>query len=120
VEELRALVEATDELDAGSEERLRSERERISHVAELAQGAQEALEALAPEEGDGAAGLVAAAESALAPLERLAPELAACAEELRSAELDLRSSPTGWSSWRPSSTGSPRPRDVSVASISPN
>ena len=90
VEELRALVEATDELDAGSEERLRSERERISHVAELAQGAQEALEALAPEEGDGAAGLVAAAESALAPLERLAPELAACAEELRSAELDLR------------------------------
>jgi DNA repair protein RecN (Recombination protein N) len=90
VEEWRALVEATDELDEGSEERLRGERERISHVAELARGAQEALEALAPEEGDGAAGLVAAAESALAALERLAPELAACAEELRSAELELR------------------------------
>ena len=90
LEELRALVEATDDLDPGSEERLRGERERISHVAELAQGAQEALEALAPEEGDGAAGLVAAAESALAPLERLAPELAACAEELRGAELELR------------------------------
>ncbi len=90
LEELRALVEATDELDPGSEERLRSERERISHVAELAQAAQEALEALAPEEGDGATGLVAAAEGALAPLERLAPELAACAEELRSAELELR------------------------------
>jgi DNA repair protein RecN (Recombination protein N) len=90
LEELRALVEATDELDPGSEERLRSERERISHVAELARGAQEALEALAPEEGDGAAGLVAAAESALAQLERLAPELKACAEELRSAELELR------------------------------
>jgi DNA repair protein RecN (Recombination protein N) len=90
LEELRALVEATDELDPGSEERLRGERERAVHVAELAQGAQEALEALAPEEGDGAAGLVAAAESALAPLERLAPELKACAEELRSAELELR------------------------------
>jgi DNA repair protein RecN (Recombination protein N) len=87
---LRALVEATDELDSGSEERLRSERERIRHVAELAQGAQEALEAMAPEEGDGATGLVAAAESVLAPLERLAPELKTCAEELRSAELDLR------------------------------
>jgi DNA repair protein RecN (Recombination protein N) len=90
LEELRALVEATEELDSGSEERLRSERERISHVAELAQAAQEALEALAPEEGDGAAGLVAAAESVLAPLERLAPELATCGEELRSAELELR------------------------------
>ncbi len=90
VEELRALVEATDELDSGSEERLRSERERISHVAELAQAAQQALEALAPEEGDGAAGFVAAAESALAPLERLAPELATCGQELRSTELELR------------------------------
>jgi DNA repair protein RecN (Recombination protein N) len=90
VEELRALVEATDELDSGSEERLRSERERISHVAELAQAAQQALEALAPEEGDGATGMVASAETALAPLERLAPELAACADELRSAELELR------------------------------
>src|SRR5450830_47768 len=90
LEELRALVEATEELDSGSEERLRSERERAVHVAELAQAAQEALEALAPEEGDGAAGLVAAAESVLAPLERLAPELATCGEELRSAELELR------------------------------
>src|SRR5450759_901917 len=89
-EELQALVEATDELDDGSEERLRAERERISHVAELAQAAQVALEALAPEEGDGAAGLVALAEGALAPLERLAPELAACTQELRSAELELR------------------------------
>ena len=90
LEELRALVEATEDLDTGSEERLRSERERIRHVAELAQGVQEALQALAPEEGDGAAGLVAAAESAVAPLERLAPELATCGEELRSVELELR------------------------------
>ena len=90
LEELRALVEATGDLDPGSEDRLRTERERIRHVAELAQAAQEALSALAPEEGDGAAGLVAAAESSLAPLERLAPELAACAEELRGAELEIR------------------------------
>src|SRR5665811_2280950 len=90
LEELQALVEATDELDSGSEERLRSDRERISHVAELAQAAQVALEALAPEEGDGAENLVAIAEGALAPLERRAPELAACAQELRSAELELR------------------------------
>jgi DNA repair protein RecN (Recombination protein N) len=92
LEEQRALVEATEDLDPGSEERLRAERERIRHVAELAQAAQEALEALAPEEGDGAAGLVAAAEHAIAPLERLAPELAACGEELRGVELELRES----------------------------
>lgn len=103
-EELRALVEATDDLDAGSEERLRSERERIRHVAELAQGARDALDALAPQEGDppaagesatgsaglGAADLVAAAERSVAPLERLAPELTACGQELRAAELELR------------------------------
>ncbi|HEY5160486.1 MAG TPA: AAA family ATPase [Gaiellaceae bacterium] len=90
LEELRALVEATDDLDEGSEERLRAERERISHVAELAQGAQTALGALTPEEGDGATDWVTLAEGALASLERLAPELAACAAELRSAELELR------------------------------
>ncbi|MGD0166268.1 MAG: AAA family ATPase [Gaiellaceae bacterium] len=92
LEELRALVEATDDFDAGSEERLRAERERIRHVAELAQAAQAALAALAPEDGDGAAGLVAVAERAVAPLERLAPELAACGEELRGVELELRES----------------------------
>ncbi len=104
VEELRALVEATGDLDAESEERLRSERERIRHVAELAEGARQALDALAPQEGDspasgesatgsaglGAADLVATAERAVAPLERLAPELAACGQELRAAELELR------------------------------
>ena len=85
-------MEATEDLDPGSEERLRTERERIRHVAELAEAAQEALEALAPEEGDGAAGLVAAAERSVASVERLAPELAACGEELRSVELELRES----------------------------
>jgi DNA repair protein RecN (Recombination protein N) len=99
LEEQRALVEATEDLDPGSEERLRIERERIRHVAELAQAAQEALEALAPEEGDGAAGLVAAAERSVASVERLAPELAACGEELRGVELELRESASSLSAF---------------------
>ena len=90
LEELRALTEATSELDASSEERLRTERERFRHLAELAEGAQTALTALAPEDGAGAAELVAIAEGAVAPLERLAPELAACGEELRDIELRTR------------------------------
>jgi DNA repair protein RecN (Recombination protein N) len=90
LEELQALVEATEGLEVGAEERLRTERERIGHVAELALAAQEAVSCLAPDEGDGAAGLVAAAERSLAPLERFAPELASSAQELRSAELELR------------------------------
>src|SRR6266540_4118766 len=74
--ELRALVEDTEGMEAGAEESLRAERERLRHVTELAQGAADAAEALAPDEGDGAAGLTATAERAVAPLERLAPELA--------------------------------------------
>ena len=49
-----------------------------------------AADALAPDEGDGAAGLVANAERALAPVESLAPELARAGDELRDAELRLR------------------------------
>jgi DNA repair protein RecN (Recombination protein N) len=88
--ELRALVEDTDGLEPDAEERLRAERERLRHVTELAEGAAAAAAALSPEEGDGAAGLVAAAERAVAPLERLAPELARAGDELRDAELRLR------------------------------
>ena len=47
-------------------------------------------EALAPDDGDGAAGLVALAERAVAPLERLAPELQRAGDELRDVELRLR------------------------------
>src|SRR5690348_13858162 len=54
--ELRALVEDTAGLESGGEEALRSERERLRHVTELAEGAAAAAEALAPDEGDGAAG----------------------------------------------------------------
>ena len=88
--ELRALVEDSDGLTDGEEAELRSERERMRHVAELGGGAGAAAHAIAPDEGDGAAALVAAAERALAPLERLAPELARPAEELRDLALRLQ------------------------------
>jgi DNA repair protein RecN (Recombination protein N) len=88
--ELRALLEDTDGMEAEAEQRLRDERERLGHVTELAHGALAAAEALAPDDGEGAAGLTAAAERAIAPLERLAPELARAGDELRDAELRLR------------------------------
>ncbi len=88
--ELRALVEDTAGLEADSQESLRGERERLRHVTELADGAAAAAEALAPDEGEGAAGLVGSAERALAPLEELAPELARAGDELRDVELRLR------------------------------
>jgi DNA repair protein RecN (Recombination protein N) len=88
--ELRALVEDTDRMEPGEEEQLRAERERHRHVAELASGAAEAAAALAPDEGEGAAGLVALAERSVAPLERLALELRRAGDELRDVELRLR------------------------------
>ena len=88
--ELRALVEDTSGFEADSEERLRAERERLRHVTELATGVAAAGEALAPEDAEGAAGLVALAERAVAPLERLAPELERAGNELRDVELRLR------------------------------
>jgi len=86
--ELEALVEDTEGFGVGDEDALRAERERIRHVAELGEGALAALTALDPEDGDGARALAAAAERALAPLERLAPELGVAATELR--ELAVR------------------------------
>ena len=88
--ELRALVEDADGLEPGAEEGLRAERERFRHVADLAQAAATAADALAPEEGEGAAGHAALAERALAPVESLAPELKRAADELRDVELRLR------------------------------
>jgi DNA repair protein RecN (Recombination protein N) len=81
--ELEALVEDTEGLEPGEEERLRAERELIRHVADLGEGAAAASAAIDPDDGDGARALAAAAERALAPLERLAPELQAAAGELR-------------------------------------
>ena len=88
--ELRALAEDTAELAPGAEDALRSERERLRHVGELAEAAALAAAAIAPEEGDGAASLTARAERAVAGVVRLAPELAGPADVLRDAELQLR------------------------------
>jgi DNA repair protein RecN (Recombination protein N) len=88
--ELRALAEDTEGMAPDDEERLRAERERLRHVAELAEGAAAAAAALAPDEGEGASGLVALAERAVAPLERLAPELQRAGDDLRDVELRLR------------------------------
>src|SRR5256884_1929927 len=88
--ELRALVEDTKGLEPDTEESLRGERERLRHVTELAAAAAQAGDALSPDEGDGAAGLVALAERSVAPLERLAPELERAGNELRDVELRLR------------------------------
>jgi DNA repair protein RecN (Recombination protein N) len=88
--ELRALAEDTEGLQPNDEERRRAERERLRHVTELAEAAATAAAALSPEDGEGAAGLVAAAERAVAPLERLAPELERSGDELRDVELRLR------------------------------
>ena len=90
VRELHALAEDTEGLEAGTEEERQGERERLRHVTELAEAAARAADAIAPEEGEGAAGLAAAAERAVAPVERLAPELARAGRELRDAELRLR------------------------------
>ena len=88
--EQRALVEATADWEPHTEDSLRAERERLRHVTELAEGAAAAADALAPDDGDGAAALVASAERAVAPLERLAPELVRAGDELRDVELRLR------------------------------
>jgi DNA repair protein RecN (Recombination protein N) len=88
--ELEALVEGTEGLAPGDEDELGVRRERLRHVVELGASAEEAAAAIAPEEDDGAAALAARAERALAPLERLAPELGAAAVELRDVTLRLR------------------------------
>jgi DNA repair protein RecN (Recombination protein N) len=88
--ELRALVEDTSGFEPDTENSLRGERERLRHVTELAGGAAAAAEALAPDDGDGASGLVAVAERAVAPLEPLANELKRAGDELRDVELRLR------------------------------
>jgi len=90
LDELRALVEDTEGFEPGTEAELRAEGEKFRHVEELAAGAAAAAEAIAPDEGEGAAGFVAQAERAVAPLEQLAPELARAGDDLRDAELRLR------------------------------
>jgi DNA repair protein RecN (Recombination protein N) len=88
--ELRALVEATEGMAPDEESSLLAQRDRLRHVEELAEAATAAASAIAPDEGDGAASLAALAERSLAPLERIAPELGASAEELRDLSVRLR------------------------------
>ena len=88
--ELQALVDATSGMEPGGEEELLARRERLRHVEELAEAASSAAAAIAPDEGEGAASLAALAERSLAPLERIAPELGASAEELRDLGVRLR------------------------------
>ncbi len=88
--ELRVLAADTAGLEPRADEELAAERGRLRHVGELASGAAAALEALAPEEGEGAADLAAAAARALAPLGQLAAELGAQAEVLDAAGRSLR------------------------------
>jgi DNA repair protein RecN (Recombination protein N) len=90
LDELRLVALDTEPLEAGREDELRLERERLRHVTELAQAAANAAGALSPDDGDGASDFVAAAEGAVAPLERLAPELAAAGDTLRQVEVQLR------------------------------
>ena len=99
IAELRALVEDTEGMEDGDEEQLRGDRERLRHVSELAEAASAAADALTPEEGEGAAGLVALAERAVAPLERLAPELQRAGDDLRDVELRLRETASELSSF---------------------
>jgi DNA repair protein RecN (Recombination protein N) len=88
--ELELLVQGTEGLGRDDETELRARRQRLLHVADLGSAAGLAANAIAPDEGDGAASLAAEAERVLAPLERLAPELAASATELRDLALRLR------------------------------
>jgi DNA repair protein RecN (Recombination protein N) len=90
--ELRELVERTDGMEAGVEERLLAERGRLRHVTELAEAATAAAEALAPEQADspGAAERLAEAVRFVEGAAALAPELAEVAAELGEAEIRLR------------------------------
>jgi DNA repair protein RecN (Recombination protein N) len=90
IAELEQLADATDGLEPGEEDDLRAQRERLLHVSELGSGVADAAAALAPDDGEGAVSLAARAERALAPIERLAPELGAAAGELRDVALRLR------------------------------
>ena len=87
--QLRLLVADTDGFEVGEEDGLRVERERLLHVTDLADAVAAAAQALAPDDGDGAASLAAVAEHALAPVEQLAPELGVVAGELRDIGLRL-------------------------------
>ncbi|HLM33778.1 MAG TPA: AAA family ATPase [Gaiellaceae bacterium] len=90
LEELRQLVQRTEGFDTGSEERLQAERLRLRHSVDLAAAASTAAEALAPDQGEGAAEQAARAGQALAGVAGFAPELTEIAAEVAEAEVRLR------------------------------
>jgi DNA repair protein RecN (Recombination protein N) len=78
LEELRQLVERTTGFAPETEDALRSERERLRHVTELAEAATDAAEALSSEDAEtGALDRLGRATNALMPVTSLAPELQA-------------------------------------------
>jgi DNA repair protein RecN (Recombination protein N) len=87
--ELRALVEDAGDVEPGEEDRLRAERERLLRASELVSAVADAADALAPDDGDGAAALAARAERALEPVAGLVPELEATLTELRDLAVRL-------------------------------
>jgi len=93
LEELRLLAGETEGLEAGEEESLRLERERLLHASELVAAVAAAASALAPEDGEGATALTSRAERSLVPAARIAPELATLVDELR--EVGIRLSELG-------------------------
>ena len=91
-DELRELVIRTERLGPDTEETLRTERDRLRHVGELAEAAAAAADALSPEASElpGAAELLSRAAAAIDPVADLDPELRAVAVEL--GETGLRAS----------------------------
>jgi DNA repair protein RecN (Recombination protein N) len=92
IAELRALTAAVEGLSPGTEQELRAERERLRNAAGLAEAAVVASQALAPDDGEGAADIAARAELALRPVAGLAPELEAAAADVLDAAERLRGS----------------------------
>jgi DNA repair protein RecN (Recombination protein N) len=92
VDELRELLARTEGLEAGAEDELRAERERLRRSEELTATVVAAAEALAPEASDreGAAELAAGAASALARVSEVDAELAGIEREVDAAAVALR------------------------------
>ena len=89
LEDLVAAVAAAG-IDLEEEVALRADRARLLHADRLAQAAQTAAEALAPDAGEGGAGeLVGQAARALDPVLDVDPSLAPARAELASIEIAL-------------------------------
>ena len=89
LEDLVAAVDGAG-LDIDEERDLRAERARLMHADRLAQAAQTAAEALAPESGDGARELIGAALHALDVVLDVDPSLQAPRDELLALESQVQ------------------------------